>query len=371
MRKVPISMLEPEMSLGKSIYNGDSLLLRRGIANLHRYINKLTELDIGHVYIDDEISEGIEVHDAISEDTRNKCKTALSTTFAHVLENDPNKNAIDIEELSDVVDVMIAEILSQPNIVISLQDIGSSRDETLLHSVNSTVYGLVLANRIGINTVAMRDLAQGLLLHDIGKVLLDQEILYKSVALTREEFDHIKQHTKLGYEILKKDPVLTEMTRRVALDHHERLDGSGYAGSRGDELNLLVRISSIVDAYEALTVNRCYRKGYTPSKAADILTADAVDKLDAELLGRFFQCIAIYPNGSLLKLSNGKYAAVKEQNTGVPFRPVIRMIEIEGGKQVAGEEINLAHTLNITVVEDDPDLIANLIKDEMARTKEN
>ena len=361
MRKVLIDMLTPEMRLGKSIYHEKFLLLRRGTANLHRYVNKLKEMDIGSIYIDDDLSEGIEIHDAIGEATRIKCKKVLADTFEWMIANNPERAIVERRLLTDTVNAMIEEIVAQPNIIISLQDIGSSKDETLLHSVNATVFGLVLAHRIGLSEVSMRDLAQGLLLHDIGKIILQQEILYKSEALTREEFEHIKQHTTFGYDILRKDPLLTEASRRVALDHHERIDGSGYAGRQGDDLNTLIRISMIADVYEALTVNRCYRKSFTPSKAADIMIADAVDKLDADLLANFFQCVAIYPNGSMLRLSDGRFAIVKEQNLGVPFRPIVRLLIPKNGKQEAGEEVDLSKILNITVIEDDPDLISKMM----------
>jgi HD-GYP domain-containing protein (c-di-GMP phosphodiesterase class II) len=216
MRKVALSMLSPEMKLGKSIYNENSLLLRQGTSNLQRYINKLEELDIGSVYIDDSLSDGIEVHDAISEETRNQCKAALNATFERIKET----KSINMQALTDTVNKMIDEIVSQPNIIVSLQDIGSSKDETLVHSVNSAVYGLVLANRMGLSQISQRDLAQGLLLHDIGKIVLNQEILYKTAALSDDEFAHIKEHPSLGYDILRNDPLLTEQTRRVALEHH-------------------------------------------------------------------------------------------------------------------------------------------------------
>jgi len=361
MRKVLIDMLTPEMRLGKSIYHEKFMLLRRGTANLHRYVNKFKEMDIGSIYIDDDLSDGIDIPDAIGEATRIKCKKVLADTFEWMIANNPARSLAERRRLTDVVNEMIAEIVSQPHIIISLQDIGSSKDETLLHSVNTTVYGLVLAQRVGVSEVSMRDLAQGLLLHDIGKIILQQEILYKSSALTLEEFEHIKLHTTLGYDILRKNPLLTEASRRVALDHHERIDGSGYAGRLGDDLNTLTRISMIADVYEALTVSRCYRKSYTPSKAADIMMADAVDKLDADLLAQFFQCVAIYPNGSMLQLSDGRFAIVKEQSHGVPFRPIVRLLVQKNGKQEAGEEIDLSKTLNITVIEDDPDLISKMM----------
>ncbi len=357
MRRIPLMMLTPDMKLGKSIYNEAVLLLKKGTANLNRYVNKLSELGIDTVYVDDKVSEGIEIPDAISEETRKQCKEALTDTFHHIRQG----GSLESTRLSELVSHLIDEIVSQPNIIVSLHDIGSSKDETLLHCVNTAVYGLILANRVGMSEISQRDLAQGLLLHDIGKIALDQNILYKSERLTDDEFAHIMQHPALGYDILKKDPLLTEATRRIALSHHERLDGSGYLnGASGGELNYLIRIASIVDVYDALTVNRCYRKSFTPSKAADILMADAVEKLDAELTANFFQSIAIYPNGNPLILSDGSMAIVKEQNPGIPFRPIVRIVESKNGKNMPGEDIDLSAVLNITVIEDDPEIISAL-----------
>ncbi|MDR0221501.1 MAG: HD-GYP domain-containing protein [Lachnospiraceae bacterium] len=350
-------MLTPEMRLGKSIYSDKALLLRQGTANLPRYINKLMEMDIGSVYIDDFLGDGIDVPDAISDETRRHCKKELRNTFGKIKQN----GLLERTGLGEVVNSMIDEIVSQPNIVVSLQDIGTSKDETLLHSVNTAVYGLVLGTRLGLSPISQRDLAQGLLLHDIGKILLDQEILYKSDSLTAEEFDHIKQHTALGYDILRQDLLLTEATRRVALEHHERMDGSGYNRKPGDELNALVRIAAIVDVYEALTVNRCYRKSYTASKAADILIKESAEKLDSDMVAQFFQCIAVYPNGSLVLLSNNRLAVVKEQSPGLLFRPVVRLVEHIDGQMKPGVEIDLATTLNLTIIEDDPELLSVLI----------
>jgi len=366
MRKVSIELLTPEMKLGKSIYSEGLLLLRQGTSNLQRYTNKLEELDITNVYVDDSISEGIEVHDAISDKTRKQCKEALTGVFKQL---NNNTGRIDTTKIYEVATTMMDEIMSQPNIIVSLHDIGSSKDETLLHSVSTAVYGLVLANRMGISKVSQRDLAQGLLLHDIGKILLNQEILYKESSLTREEFEHIKMHTNKGYEILKQNPLLTEASRRVALEHHERLDGSGYSEVPGNELSLSVRIAGIVDIYDALTANRCYRKSFTPSKAAEILTKEAASKLDAELCASFFQCIAIYPNGIMVKLSNGRLAVVKEQNIGVPFHPIVRLIDKYNGKFVPGKEIDLSKTLNITITEDDPEVLSPLLEENRTPVK--
>ena len=360
MRKVSIDLLTPEMKLGKSIYCEGFLLLRYGTSNLQRYVNKFEELDISSIYVDDSISDGIEIHDAISDKTRKKCKDALTDTFKQLKGN----KKLELDKIYDAATTMIDEIMNQPNIIVSLHDIGSSKDETLLHSVSTAVYGLVLANRMGLGKVSQRDLAQGLLLHDIGKILLNQAILYKDSSLTREEFEHIKLHTGMGYEILKKNPLLTEASRRVALEHHERLDGSGYSGVSGSEISMAVRIAGIVDIYDALTVNRCYRKGFTPSKAAEILTKEAASKLDAKLCANFFQCIAIYPNGTMVKLSNGRLAVVKEQNHGVPFHPVIRLIDRYNGKIIPGKEVDLSKTLNITIVEDDPEVLSQLLAEK-------
>lgn len=346
MRKVPLAMITPDMRLGKSIYHYNQLLLTAGINELNRFTDRLEILGITSIYIEDDISEDIEIEDAISETTRFKCKNALQTAIDRFrLQGD-----FDMGGITEATSMLIEEILSRPDVLVSLNDIGTTDDSTLVHSVNTTVFSLLLGQRMNLSYAELKSIAEGTVLHDIGKTMINPQILYKSGRLNIEEFDVVKQHTILGYELLKKNPILSELSRIISLQHHERLDGSGYPyGLSGNEINISSKIVAIADMYDALTAERCYRKSMTNHQAYEVLSKEAVDKIDAGLLAVFLKNIAIYPNGSLVKLSDGTRAVVKNQNEGLPLRPVVMVIDDYKGKTVKLYDLNLAEMLNITI----------------------
>lgn len=348
MRKIPISMITPDMRLGKSIYHYNQLLLTAGINELDRFADKLLRLGITSIYIEDAISEDIEIDDAISESTRFKCKDALQ----QAIDRCRTQGSFDIGGISEATSMLIDEILSRPDVLVSLADIGTTDDSTLVHSVNTTVFSLLLGQRMNLSHAELKAIAEGTVLHDIGKTLINPQILYKSSRLSSDEFNLVKQHTILGYDLLKKNPLLTELSRIISLQHHERLDGSGYPyGLAENEIHLSSKIVAIADMYDALTAERCYRKSMTNHQAYEILSQEATDKIDANLLAGFLKNIAIYPNGTLVKLSDGTRAVIKAQNDGIPLRPVVMVIDDVNGKTVKLYDIDLSDTLNITIRE--------------------
>lgn len=130
------------------------------------------------------------------------------------------------------------------------------------------------------------------LLHDVGKIGVPEAILQKSGRLTAEEFDIIKQHPSMGYEILKPISSLTDVLAGV-LHHHENPDGSGYpAGLKGDDIPLFARIIHVVDVYDALVSNRSYRPAFTNEGALDVMRNESGTKLDTSVVAAFLRALA-------------------------------------------------------------------------------
>jgi putative nucleotidyltransferase with HDIG domain len=348
MRLVALSMLKPEMVLAKSVYYRDSLVLKEGTSDLERYTNSLHRLGIDYVYIEDSNSYGIDIPDAISEETRVMCKKVLRQT----IEEFSTKSVVDVREMSDAITSIIDDILSNPDVQVSLTDIGASDEYTFSHSVSTTVYSLIIANKLGYSRQMLEKLAAGALLHDMGKLYLDSKIINKEGKLEKDEFEHIKLHTTLGYEALKKCANLTELSRIISLYHHERMDGTGYpTGVHAGELHEFARIVSIADVYDALVSDRCYRSKWSSNQAVNYLVEHAETKFDLKLVSVFIKQIAIYPNGSMVRLSNNAIGIVKEQNKNFPLRPFVRVITDEQGKEVVPYEIDLMQVLSITILE--------------------
>lgn len=348
MRLVSLSMLKSEMVLAKSIYYRDCLVLKEGISDLERYSNSLQRLGIDYVYIEDSKSYGIEIPDAISEETRLMCKQVLRQT----IEDFATKTVIDIQEMSVAINSIIDDILANPDIQISLNDIGAVDEYTFTHSVSTTVYALIIANKLGYQRSMMEKLGAGALLHDMGKILLDSKVINKAGKLNEEEFEHIKKHTTLGYEALKKCVNLTELSRIISLYHHERMDGKGYpTGTPAAELHEFARIVAIADVYDALVSDRCYRRKWSSNQAVSYLVEHSETQFDLKLVSVLIKQIAIYPNGSMVRLSDHTTGIVKEQNKNFPLRPIVRVVADKWDQEVAPYEVDLMKELSVTIVE--------------------
>jgi putative nucleotidyltransferase with HDIG domain len=354
MRLVSISMIKPDMVLAKSIYYRDCLVLKVGQKDIGRFAGNLKNMGIDYIYVEDSKSDGIEIPDAISEETRTSCKRVLRQT----IENFASKTVVDITEMSASINNVIDEILNNGDIQISLNDIGAADEYTFTHSVSTTVYALLIAQKLGYSRPMLEKLAAGCLLHDIGKIFLDKKILNKEGILDNDEIEHIKKHTTLGYEALKKCVSLTELSRIISLYHHERMDGTGYpTGTPAGDLHEFNRIVAIADVYDALTTDRVYRKKWSANQAVNYLIEFAETKFDIKLVSVFIKQIAIYPNGSMVRLSNQSIGIVKKQNRSTPLRPIIRIIKDEQGNEIEPYEMDMMEELSVTIVESELELL--------------
>lgn len=367
MRRVSTNMIRPHMSLARSIYYNDRLLLKKGCKDVERYVSSLEGIGIYHIYIEDELSEGIDFSEAITTETRDKCIKTLKTSMKSLI----TKGAVDINKMSDCIENLMDELMENSSVLISLDTISATDDETFIHSISTTVYSLLIASQLGYNRNLLKKLAMGTLLHDIGKTIINKDIMFKKGKLTKEEFQYVKQHTVLGYEALKKSTELPELSRIIALTHHEKLDGSGYPqGLTGRDLHEFTRIATIADMYDALTMDRCYRKSWSAKSAAEYIIENSADKLDAKLAALLLQQVALYPNGTIVTLSNNCTGLVKEQNQSMPLHPIIRILKDEYGQVVSPYDFDLYTNLNVVIVSSEEEISEmNINTESVAYTK--
>lgn len=138
--------------------------------------------------------------------------------------------------------------------------IEASDEYTKGHCERVELFSLAIGKVLDLGPTRMDTLSKAAILHDIGKIGVPKEILNKETPLTNEEFEHIKKHSTLGYQILKEVEFLKDSVR-IILQHHERFDGTGYPqGIEGEHIDLMARILSVADAYDAMTSSRAYRK---------------------------------------------------------------------------------------------------------------
>ncbi len=163
--------------------------------------------------------------------------------------------------------------------------------ETGNHLKRMSHYSKILAKAIGMDETYQQTLLNAAPLHDVGKIGIPDHILQKNSKLTPEEWEIMKTHAELGYQILKdsKAPLLN-MGAEIALSHHEKFDGTGYPkGLKGDRIPLEGRITAIADVFDALTSRRCYKKAWDFSDVQDYCTSEKGKHFDPELVDRFFE----------------------------------------------------------------------------------
>ncbi|GAB6100220.1 HD-GYP domain-containing protein [Halanaerocella petrolearia] len=351
MRLISVENIKPDMELAKPIYHKDRVLLNTHCTNLSRYKNKLLELGINHIYITDDKSEGIEVTDVIDKKTRRKSKKIIKESFQNIT----NNKKIKVDKISNVTKEIVEDITHQDNILVNLIDIKSTDSYTFEHSVNVAVLSLLLGRELNYTRQQLIKLGIGALLHDIGKVAIPEKIIKKPAQLTDEEYEIIKKHPSLGYENIKGYYNISPLSRTVILSHHEKVDGTGYPkGFSQDNIHEFGRLVAITDVFDALTSDRCYRDRWPINKAVNFLISKAGEEFDSELINKFVKTIAIYPNGSSVKLSTGEKAIVERQNRDIPTRPVVRIITDETGEELEGyKKINLKDELDIVIVDEE------------------
>lgn len=161
-------------------------------------------------------------------------------------------------------------------------------DEALeKHLVQVSVYSEILATFLSIKGENIEKIKKGALLHDIGKKLIDENILKKSSFLLSVEFEEIKKHTILGGIILEDED---EIIKNIALYHHEKWNGSGYPkGLKGKNIPFEARVVSIVDCYDALRSKRVYKEEKTHEEVIGILKEESGKSFDPDILNIFLK----------------------------------------------------------------------------------
>ncbi|MFY0543194.1 HD-GYP domain-containing protein [Brevibacillus sp. H7] len=167
------------------------------------------------------------------------------------------------------------------------------------HSQRVAHWGREIAMSIGLPKEKVDEVYFGGILHDIGKIGIEDEILNKEGKLTPEEYDKIKQHTVIGYEIMQQAGLFNELLPAIR-SHHERIDGRGYPdGLCGEEIPLVARILAISDAFDAMVADRPYRKGLPIEKALEEIKKGAGTQFDQSLAHHFISIIDRLPKEEL------------------------------------------------------------------------
>ncbi|MGE4282733.1 MAG: HD-GYP domain-containing protein [Clostridia bacterium] len=321
MRRIHISEITGEEVLAQAIIDESGrILLSKGIHIKSSYLNKLFEAGVTTVYIEDEISEGIEISSMISESTEVQAKVVIKDEVDRFYK----RQEINIFNIQDIGKKIIDEILDNQGNLINISDIRIKDEFIFTHSINVCILSLYLAQKMGIATDKLKSLALGCLLHDIGKIIIPKEILIKEKP-TNREIEEIKKHIHYGYKALETEITISPIAKMIVLMHHEKEDGTGYLKIKEDKVHECVKIASICNAFDNVNTKR-KDIFLNTSKAIRYLQNNTKIYFNEQFVKEFLKHIPLYPVGSIVLLNNGTVAIVVKNNIEDLMRPVVRLL---------------------------------------------
>ncbi len=327
MRFVPASCLREGMQVAKTLYGRNSeRLLTEGVVLNTKYIDSIRRLSFAGVYINDDLSRDIDIINTISDELRIETMNGVKKTFIEVADTKKARERMD--EINTQVEGIIDELLSNNNMMVNMIDLKCFDNYTYLHSVNVAVLSIITGIAMGLDRVVLTRLGISAIMHDIGKVFVNKNIVNKPDVLTDDEFEEMKAHSMLGFEYAKNAFKLPTTSYVAILEHHEKFNGSGYPfGRSGTGISTFARIITVADIYDALTSERPYRKALSPSEAMEYVMGGGGSLFDPAIAATFTRKIAPYPTGTMVKLSNGCTAIVLENFENYCLRPRVRIFK--------------------------------------------
>ncbi|MFZ5595462.1 MAG: HD-GYP domain-containing protein [Bacillota bacterium] len=328
MRRVPCQYLQPGMVLANHVYNYDGrVLLAKGVSLTETYIAGLIQKGIISVYVEDEISKDIYISDIVLEETRLEATKQVKHIFDNIYSGLITEKTTDLKTIKSITSKIIDQLLQNKNLLYELVDVRAVGDYLFSHSVNVCVLALTTGLALKMSRSQLEQLSVGAIFHDIGKALTPPKILNKPGKLEVDEFEEMKKHPVHSLSILRKNDNVDSVSRIIAYQHHEKVNGSGYPlGKKGDEILEMSQIVGMVDIYDAVTSERCYSKAMPPNKAFELISASSDQYFNSNIVNSFLSQIAAFPSGSPVELNTGEVAIVVQNYKYLPFLPRVRVL---------------------------------------------
>lgn len=315
-------------TLAYDVYTDDGMLIVPSETLITEYIfTKLQEFKIHRVFVYKALAihgKDYYTHVNISEeqinyiDNVNVAKTMIQDLAAG--------NSLDLNKAEYVSDNIYSKINDISSLMECVNSIKIADQYTYSHSVNVSVYAMLIGKWMGLNQKQLQEIIMAGLLHDVGKSRVPIEILNKKGQLTYNEYEIMKKHTVYGYEILKNIDDISIDIKRAVIMHHEKENGTGYPfGINGRKKNLYAKIITIADIFDAITSERIYKSKQTPFMAFKELERVGFDALDPQIMMVMFSHMPNYYVGSKVKMENGEIGEVVYVPNQCVYAPIIRV----------------------------------------------
>jgi HD-GYP domain-containing protein (c-di-GMP phosphodiesterase class II) len=233
---------------------------------------------------------------------------------------------VPIEDIRADLMPHIAQAAEHPHLFGLLNNLQAKDDYTYRHNIGVGILAALLGKWLGLSDADVTELSMAATLHDIGKMRIPIEVLNKPGRLTDDEFELIKKHPEFGYEMLQTTSGATERDLLVALQHHERHDGSGYPyGIRGGEMDYFSRIVAVCDVYHAMSSKRSYHEPSPFYKILNQMESNKFGEFDPHIVNVFIDRMMKMMVGNEVLLSDARVGLIVMINTSEPLRPLVKI----------------------------------------------
>lgn len=319
MQLLRIHQLTEGMVLAKDVYDySGRVLLFEGIELKNSFIARLKELDVYALYV--QAKGDVSPFDkSIKPISREETLKAITDSIQDVTA----AKSIDVGQIKEDILNLLQTITQHKTVCLCISEIQNYDSYTESHSFNVAVLSLVIGIKLGLSESELLDLGMGAIVHDIGKLYIQRKLLNKAGKLTNVDYTELKRHTQYGHDMLANVDGISQEVRDIILDHHERMNGSGYPrGLKRDEIGLFSKIVMVADAFDAMTSDRIYKKGVTPYEAVRVIKAMGGVLFDPDVVEAFLSTVVPYPAGSMVELSNGQIGVVTASDPDLTVRVI-------------------------------------------------
>jgi putative nucleotidyltransferase with HDIG domain len=303
---------EQSMQLAKPVFDAKRRILLAAGHTIHpKYLDRLIEMGISYLIVEDAVSKGITMDEMLDMPTWMDIIECVKESFDAVSANKP----VPVQKIFQSAGKLLVEASLRP-IVIGIPSSTVASDLNMYaHSVNVAIMSLQMGKQLGFNDLQLRDLLVGCFLHDIGKA--------------KEK--RIEAHPEVGFQILRNIREISLLSAHVAYQHHETLDGSGYPRSiSGNAFHEFAQVCAVANMYDHLVSD----EQMPPHEALEVIMGQNGRTYSQEVIGAFVKAVPIYPPGMKVHLFDGSEAIVSRIEHNMQ-RPFIRYM-------ASGEEISLA-----------------------------
>lgn len=339
MRLVAVGVGLAGARLARSVRaNRSELLLRAGERLTPSMVRHLEQRGVSQVYVNDAYLPDIAPDADVDEGTRELVNATLHKAMDSVAEGD----ALDVGPVRLAAAGLRRELGAKPSVLFSLSRLRAVDEATVQHSVNVAILAMLAAGHFGLTDEERTMLGLGALLHDIGKSQVPVDVLRKPGPLNEAEWVQMRRHPELGHRlILARAGGVEPRVAEVALCHHERLDGKGYpVGLKDTQIGLFARLAMVADVWDAMVSARWYKPSFPFAYVASYMRSNR--GFDPEAVEALLARVALFPTGSLVRLTSGSLAWVVGQDPHRPAMPVVMILTDTNGGPVTPYVAELA-----------------------------